>query len=131
MRISKAHGAQVLFNFFLKNRLLAAQNPLTQTQMPHQIFADAPPPTHAPALPPPPPPPAMVQRMMPPGMGNMPPGMGNMPPGMGNMPPGMGNMPPHPGHPGHPGHGQFGMHPGMPPPGWGKLTQSSIITKLY
>lgn len=49
-------------------RLLAAQNPLAQTDRPHQLFADAPPiPVHAmpgqamvPGLPPPPPPPPIA-----------------------------------------------------------------------
>lgn len=74
-------------------RLLAAQNPLTQSQMPHQIFADAPPPSMAQVMPPPPPPPMamQMQRMQ-------------MPPGMG-MPP-MG--------------GQYGL-PAPPPVGWGKF----------
>jgi len=118
-------------------RLLAAQNPLTQTDRPNQLFADAPP-TSQPAVPPPPPPPMM----MPPhmmtgmhgGMGNMG-GMGGMggppppppPQGQGHHPfPGMGGMnwgvpqgwpampPPPPGH-GH-GHGFPGGFPPPPPP---------------
>ena len=73
-------------------RLLAAQNPLAQTDRPHQLFADAPP------IPPqmsnmgmagmPPPPPGMGAPPAPPGM-NMPP----PPPGM-NAPPGMPPGPP-------------------------------------
>ena len=45
----------------LSERLLAAQNPLTQATMPHQLFADAPaPPTQPNMSMPPPPPPGMV-----------------------------------------------------------------------
>jgi len=115
-------------------RLLAAQNPLTQTDRPNQLFADAPP-TSQPAVPPPPPPPMM----MPPhlmsgmhgGMGNMGgipppppqhsfPGMGMGGGGMGGMnwgvPPGWPGMPPPP--PGGMSHGHGfpgGFHPPPPP----------------
>ncbi|XP_031553869.1 splicing factor 3B subunit 4-like [Actinia tenebrosa] len=73
-------------------RLLAAQNPLTQADRPHQLFADAPP-TTVPNVPP-----MSVATMPPMGMG-MPMGMPGPPP-MG-MPPVPSSMPP----------------PGMPPPG--------------
>ncbi|CAG7722124.1 unnamed protein product [Allacma fusca] len=79
-------------------RLLAAQNPLTQTDRPNQLFADAPPPSQPPAMPPPPPPPVV----MPPHMMNP---MNMPPPGM---PPNMGMPPPPPS--------QF---PPMPPMAWG------------
>merc|ERR1712083_760149 len=79
-------------------RLLAAQNPLSQADRPHQLFADAPP------VP------------VPPMMGGMPP-----PPGIPGMPM---SMPPRPSEPGA-GKGPFGMFPPPPPPpgppqpGWG------------
>jgi len=63
-------------------RLLAAQNPLTQSDRPNQLFADAPPPTSRPPAMPPPPPPMMSQMSLPPQMSQM----GMMPPM---------NMPPH------------------------------------
>jgi len=66
----------------------------SQSQMPHQIFADAPPPSMAPVMPPPPPPPMQMQ------MPRM-----QMPPGMGMPPMGM--------------PGQYGLPP-PPPVGWGK-----------
>ncbi|XP_040581967.1 splicing factor 3B subunit 4 [Lepeophtheirus salmonis] len=57
-------------------RLLAAQNPLSQADRPHQLFADAPPvpmPTPIPVLPPPPPPPpSSVMNMPPPPPGSHP-----------------------------------------------------------
>ena len=71
--------------------MLAAQNPLSQADRPHQLFADAPP---VPA---------------PPMMGGMPP-----PPGMPGMPP-MG-MPPRPPMPPM-APGQFPPMPSGPPPG--------------
>ncbi|KAJ1527417.1 hypothetical protein ONE63_007399 [Megalurothrips usitatus] len=80
-------------------RLLAAQNPLSQADRPHQLFADAPP--TAPLPPPPsamPPPP-----MTPMGMGMMPP-----PPNLGSM------FPPPP--PPVPPPSAMGMMPGIPPP---------------
>ncbi|XP_062865314.1 splicing factor 3B subunit 4 [Trichomycterus rosablanca] len=103
-------------------RLLAAQNPLSQADRPHQLFADAPPPPSAPtpiltALGhgmgiPGMPPPGAFPPVPPPG--SMPPGM---PPGM-PMPPvtgasqGGGGVPP----PGPPPFPPAGMHPpGMPP----------------
>merc|ERR1719429_970252 len=102
-------------------RLLAAQNPLSQADRPHQLFADAPPipaPTIAPVPPPggmPPLPPG------PPGAHPMPPRppMPHMPPPPGaRFPPG---MPPPPGSwlPPPPG---MAPPPGAwrpPPPGWG------------
>ncbi|KAK1880622.1 Splicing factor 3B subunit 4 [Dissostichus eleginoides] len=104
-------------------RLLAAQNPLSQADRPHQLFADAPPPASAPT----PVLTAMGSGMPMPGM--PPPGFPNVPP-PGSMPPSIPhsmNMPPNaggqqggglpPGPPPFPG----GMHPGMPqmsmPPG--------------
>lgn len=83
-------------------RLLAAQNPLSQADRPHQLFADAPP--TAPLPPPPsamPPPPPMTPMM---GMGMMPP----PPPSLGNM------FPPPP--PPVPPPNSMGMMQGIPPP---------------
>ena len=76
-------------------RLLAAQNPLSQADRPHQLFADAPP------VPVPGPP------MM---GGNMPPAM--HPPGMPGMP-----MPPRPPMPPGMAPGQYPPMPSGPPPG--------------
>lgn len=56
----------ICFVFFFVERLLAAQNPLSHADRPHQLFADAPP-LVMPMVPPPPPPA--------PGMGIPPPGM--------------------------------------------------------
>lgn len=82
-------------------RLLAAQNPLTQTDRPNQLFADAPPISVAhPPIPPPPPPP-QPQVVMPPNMG-LPPGMPPPPPFLPSQ------FPPMP-----PG---WSMPAGMPPP---------------
>ncbi|XP_061872134.1 splicing factor 3B subunit 4 [Colius striatus] len=112
-------------------RLLAAQNPLSQADRPHQLFADAPPPPSVPApvvtalgpgvtppglpppgsFPPPVPPPGAMPPGMPPAMPPppMPPGAGAPGPPSGAAP--AGGHPPHP-HPFPPG----GMHhPGMPP----------------
>ncbi|CAL8147871.1 unnamed protein product [Orchesella dallaii] len=97
-------------------RLLAAQNPLTQTDRPNQLFADAPPLSapHPPIPPPPPPPqhqPAVVMNNMP-NMG-LPPGMPPPPPfsvpQFPPMPPGWmpGGMPPPP---------PAGFGFGFPPP---------------
>jgi len=119
-------------------RLLAAQNPLSQADRPHQLFADAPP-TPMPSINPVPPPPNMMGAggympppVPPPGaMPPLPPGppgshpMAPMPPppgGRPHMPPGPpgarfppGGMPPPPGSwmPPPPG-----MHPGGPPGAW-------------
>ncbi|KAK6471352.1 splicing factor 3B subunit 4-like, partial [Huso huso] len=118
-------------------RLLAAQNPLSQADRPHQLFADAPPSLSAPSpvitamgpgMPPPgmPPPGAFPPPGPPPG--SMPPGMmpgmhpHSMPPSSGVQGPPTGGGPgsgPPPGPPPFP-HGA--MHPGMPqmqmhPPG--------------
>jgi len=121
-------------------RLLAAQNPLSQADRPHQLFADAPPslqsvmaaaaagganpPSSAAGLPPPPGgapgmPPGMPPPPVPPpgGMPPLPPG----PPGahpLPTLPPppppsSMGGRPPMPGFGGPPGGG--GMPPRMPP----------------
>ncbi|XP_025941566.1 splicing factor 3B subunit 4 [Apteryx rowi] len=112
-------------------RLLAAQNPLSQADRPHQLFADAPPPPSVPtpvvtslgpgvtppglpppgSFPPPVPPPGAMPPGMPPAMPPppMPPGAGAPGPPSGAAP--SGGHPPHP-HPFPPG----GMHhPGMPP----------------
>jgi len=121
-------------------RLLAAQNPLSQADRPHQLFADAPPtPMPSMSINPVPPPPNMMGAggYMPPpvpppgGMPPLPPGppgshpMAPMPPppgGRPHMPPGPpgrgfppGGMPPPPGSwmPPPPG-----MHPGGPPGAW-------------
>ena len=61
-------------NFYIisiSERLLAAQNPLSLTDRPHQLFADAPPPPQQPPAPvppssfaPPPPPPVSQAPMM-------------------------------------------------------------------
>lgn len=105
-------------------RLLAAQNPLSLTDRPHQLFADAPPPpmqppghpNQNPLLPPPPPPVSGMGGPMPPGMPPPPGSMQNSqapipPPPV--PPPSQSNIPPPPMPPG------FGMPPGMrpPPPG--------------
>ncbi|GAB6019408.1 Splicing factor 3B subunit 4 [Chamberlinius hualienensis] len=68
-------------------RLLAAQNPLSQADRPHQLFADAPPPAQMmmQAMPPPPP---MMTYMPPPVMG-IPPPPPVPPPTAGYMHPGM------------------------------------------
>ncbi|KAK6965146.1 splicing factor 3B subunit 4 [Biomphalaria glabrata] len=94
-------------------RLLAAQNPLSLTGRPHQLFADAPPPPSqpplapgVPGLVPPPPPPMGLTPGMPPVM----PGMGTMPP-MAPPPPAPSPLPP----PGMPQNYPMGMQ-GMPPP---------------
>uniref|UniRef100_A0A8C3NSD7 Splicing factor 3B subunit 4 n=1 Tax=Cyanoderma ruficeps TaxID=181631 RepID=A0A8C3NSD7_9PASS len=112
-------------------RLLAAQNPLSQADRPHQLFADAPPPPSVPtpvvtalgpgvtppglpppgSFPPPVPPPGALPPGMPPAMPPppMPPGAGAPGPPSGAAP--AGGHPPHP-HPFPPG----GMHhPGTEP----------------
>merc|ERR1719167_1869244 len=115
-------------------RLLAAQNPLSQADRPHQLFADAPPmslPTAPGPLAPVPPPPGMMPSsnsfMPPPPVpppGGMPP-LPPAPPGSHPMPPApppgsMGApMPPRPGPPmpsGMPGPPMPPRFPGMPPP---------------
>ncbi len=80
-------------------RLLAAQNPLSQADRPHQLFADAPP---VPVMPP-----------VPPHAAPPPPGMPGMPPGLG-LPPPPPMPPPPPGS--HPMAGGPPMPPGMMPP---------------
>ncbi|XP_064611283.1 splicing factor 3B subunit 4-like [Liolophura sinensis] len=121
-------------------RLLAAQNPLSLTDRPHQLFADAPPPPQQPPapsqstlIPPPPPPSSAIPTQMPnmPGMMSMqtplppppvPPPAGNIgqpphmpfpPPPMGRppLPPNPGNMPP----PAPPTSSAGGMNQGAPP----------------
>ena len=98
-------------------RLLAAQNPLSQADRPHQLFADAPPiPLGAPAaMPPPPPPPgqAGLPPMPPPPPGLHPMHRAPMPP----MPPAGGQYPP-PMPPGPP-MPRAGLPPPPPPSGWG------------
>merc|ERR1719499_553325 len=89
-------------------RLLAAQNPLSQADRPHQLFADAPP---VPA----PGPPMMGAPGMPPGI----PGMPGMPmPPRPPMPPGMapGQFPPMPSGPPPGPPGKAGWIPPPPPP---------------
>ncbi|KAM9824119.1 splicing factor 3B subunit 4 [Neosynchiropus ocellatus] len=99
-------------------RLLAAQNPLSQADRPHQLFADAPPPMSAP-------PPVLTALGAGMGMGMPPPGAfppvpppGSMPPsmqGMGMPPNAGGGGPQGGGHPsGPPPFPPAGMHPGMP-----------------
>lgn len=84
-------------------RLLAAQNPLSQADRPHQLFADAPPVAPLPTGPANPPPMGMMG-MPPPPTGMNPPPPPVPPPGM---PPPL-NMPPPP---------PSMMKPPMPPPG--------------
>jgi len=99
-------------------RLLAAQNPLSQADRPHQLFADAPPiPIPSVGVAPVPPPPGMMGHGVP-GFPGMPPppvpppgGMPPMPPG----PPGSHPMPPPP----PPSGGQRPPMPPMPPGGMG------------
>ncbi|KAJ8674905.1 hypothetical protein QAD02_010691 [Eretmocerus hayati] len=99
-------------------RLLAAQNPLSQADRPHQLFADAPPMMPAPMMPmqhhmmpgmvmPPPPPPSGPV----PPMGHPPPPPVPPPPSgfPGTVPPPP--LPPMPNMPSHPP-----LPPGMPPP---------------
>ncbi|KAG7279974.1 hypothetical protein CRUP_025226 [Coryphaenoides rupestris] len=92
-------------------RLLAAQNPLSQADRPHQLFADAPPPPSAstPVLT------SMGATMSMPGM--PPPGAFPPVPPPGSMPPGMPHgmpMPPNAGSQGPQGGGS-GPPPGPPP----------------
>jgi len=125
-------------------RLLAAQNPLSQADRPHQLFADAPPiplsssgpgaiggmphglppppPPGQPGMPPmPPPPPGLHHPGMPPPHGSMPP----RPPMPPMPPPGSGFGPPPPGPPPPPRSGMPSMNsapsglPPPPPPSWG------------
>ncbi|KAK6467105.1 splicing factor 3B subunit 4-like [Huso huso] len=118
-------------------RLLAAQNPLSQADRPHQLFADAPPSLSAPSpvitamgpgMPPPgmPPPGAFPPPGPPPG--SMPPGMmpgmhpHSMPPSSGVQGPPTGGGPGSGPPPGPPPFTHGAMHPGMPqmqmhPPG--------------
>lgn len=73
-----------LFYCMIVERLLAAQNPLSHADRPHQLFADAPPmgpggiPLSVPMMPPPPPPGQPV---------NIPPPLGSMIPPPMNIPP--------------------------------------------
>ncbi|TNN72322.1 Splicing factor 3B subunit 4 [Liparis tanakae] len=117
-------------------RLLAAQNPLSQADRPHQLFADAPPPVTAqtPVLTamgsgmsmqgmsqmpmPPPGPPGMVPPPpAPPGSNQS---RAPLPPGMPPPPPmGMPPRAPYGGHMGHPGPPGMRGPPPMPPPGYG------------
>jgi len=95
-------------------RLLAAQNPLSQADRPHQLFADAPPmpiPSAVGVAPVPPPPGMMGFPGMPPPPVPPPGGMPPMPPG----PPGSHPMPPPP----PPSGGQRPPMPPMPPGGMG------------
>ncbi|XP_063708325.1 splicing factor 3B subunit 4 [Culicoides brevitarsis] len=89
-------------------RLLAAQNPLSQADRPHQLFADAPVPTMMPAPPPQVPMMGAMPPMPPPGpFAAVPPPMPRMPPPL-RMPPA---WPPQGAPPGLP--------PMPPPPNWG------------
>jgi len=114
-------------------RLLAAQNPLSQADRPHQLFADAPPVPAPPmmgGMPPPPGMPGMPPMGMPPRPPMPPMAPGQFPPMPSGPPPGppgkAGWMPPPP-PPSEPGAGKgpFGMFPPPPPPpgppqpGWG------------
>ncbi|XP_046369745.1 splicing factor 3B subunit 4-like [Haliotis cracherodii] len=110
-------------------RLLAAQNPLSLTDRPHQLFADAPPPPSQPPAPssatnpliPPPPPPSSLTPQ-PGGMGMQVSSSAPLPPppvpppqqSMHPPPVPPGGMPPFP-PPGMPPHGQS-MPPFPPPP---------------
>ncbi|XP_050505955.1 splicing factor 3B subunit 4 [Diabrotica virgifera virgifera] len=93
-------------------RLLAAQNPLSQADRPHQLFADAPPIGLMPMSMAPPPPPVIMTGMMPP----PPPTLSNLPPPPPPVPPpGMGSsfpagIPPPPLPPSQPP-----LPPGAPP----------------
>ncbi|KAL0268674.1 UNVERIFIED_CONTAM: hypothetical protein PYX00_010518 [Menopon gallinae] len=109
-------------------RLLAAQNPLSQADRPHQLFADAPPPAPLPPptpmmmVPPPPNPPPPPPVPPPMGMPPPPPMPGMNPPLPPTIPPpGMEGYPPHmtSGPPGPPGIPPAGMPPPprMMPPG--------------
>ncbi|GAB1602278.1 polyadenylate-binding protein 1-like [Argonauta hians] len=117
-------------------RLLAAQNPLSLTDRPHQLFADAPPPPQQPPAPvppssfaPPPPPPPVSHTPMISMANNINMGMpnGTMVSNSGGPPPPVpppssipgpppvgGNMPPPPMPPGMP---SFPPPSGAPPPG--------------
>lgn len=67
----------------IAERLLAAQNPLSHADRPHQLFADAPPPGGPPAVPVPmmaPPPPPGQPTNIPPPIGGMIPTPMNVPP---------------------------------------------------
>ncbi|RUS87897.1 hypothetical protein EGW08_004313 [Elysia chlorotica] len=110
-------------------RLLAAQNPLSLTGRPHQLFADAPPPPTQPPAPntaaplptgiPPPPPPMGL-----PGMPPAPvPGMGvPNPPPMAPPPPAPSPLPP-PGPPGM--QPNYGLPPPPMPPGTNPYSQQN------
>uniref|UniRef100_A0A336K8Q5 Splicing factor 3B subunit 4 n=1 Tax=Culicoides sonorensis TaxID=179676 RepID=A0A336K8Q5_CULSO len=90
-------------------RLLAAQNPLSHADRPHQLFADAPVPSMMPAPPPPVPMMSQMPPMPPPGP------FGAVPPPMPRMPPPPMRMAPPPQWP--PQGAPPGMPP-MPPPNW-------------
>uniref|UniRef100_A0A2I3H949 Splicing factor 3B subunit 4 n=1 Tax=Nomascus leucogenys TaxID=61853 RepID=A0A2I3H949_NOMLE len=112
-------------------RLLAAQNPLSQLDRPHQLFADAPPPPSAPnpvvssfgsGLPPPGmPPPGSFPSPVPPTWDTPSHAPPPMPPGAA------GHGPPSAETPGagHPGHGHSQAHPfppgGVPHPGMSQM----------
>ena len=129
-------------------RLLAAQNPLSQADRPHQLFADAPPiplsssgpgaiggmphglppppPPGQPGMPPmPPPPPGLHHPGMPPPHGSMPP----RPPMPPMPPPGSGFGPPPPGPPPPPRSGMPSMNSapsGLPPLGLKKARENEV-----
>lgn len=103
-------------------RLLAAQNPLSLTGRPHQMFADAPPPPILPSapqsgpgtlVPPPPPPLGIVQGLPPPS--SVPPMVGSLPTSMAPPPPAGGTLLPPPGM--QQNFSQLGMPPPPMPPG--------------
>lgn len=109
-------------------RFMAKQNPLSLTDRPHQLFADAPPPPQQPPTPmapsslaPPPPPPSMGGMSSMPGMppGNMPPPMMSMQQPMPPPP-----MPPPMGNPQYPP--QHGQMPYPPPPRSGPPGMSPV-----
>ncbi|CAH0390628.1 unnamed protein product [Bemisia tabaci] len=96
-------------------RLLAAQNPLSQADRPHQLFADAPPPAPLPQTSVPPPPPNIMGVPPPPPIGFNPPPPPPVPPPPAGMGPPVGIPPPPlpPPNMQHP--------PGMPPPPGGMM----------
>lgn len=99
-------------------RLLATQNPLSQADRPHQLFADAPPVPQPPQVNPmPPPPPNISAPGGAPPPGGIPSGPGGMGVGAGGPPPGMPPpMPPPPPQSAGGGGGWMGGAPPPPPP---------------
>jgi len=97
-------------------RLLATQNPLSQADRPHQLFADAPPVPQPPVTSMPPPPPSMAPGA--PGGGGPPPGI---PPPMPPQSMGGGGPPPPNSGPG----GWMGGAPPPPPPNFGQSNNNT------